>query len=151
MFRRFLFLQCCNTEQSQSKFVLKLRGVNKKKNILTENLRTSFFFSSEMEVDTSNDNQELDLVWEEIKSSFGLEKDKDYVLKQLSDYAVDILISQNLYIGVLDYLQAEVEKRLRVNVAPCFWKHFHQKCMQRRKNKLIKFLIGFWIIFNRKL
>ena len=128
MFRRFLFLQPYNTEQSQSKFVLKLRGVNKKKIILTENLRSSFFFSSEMEVDTSNDNQELDLVWEEIKSSFGLEKDKDYVLKQLSDYAVDILISQNLYIGVLDYLQAEVEKRLRVNVAPCFWKHFHQKC-----------------------
>ena len=80
-----------------------------------------------MEVDTSNDNQELDLVWEEIKSSFGLEKDKDYVLKQLSEFIVNYLISQNLYIGVLDYLQAEVEKRLRVNVAPCFWKHFHQK------------------------
>ena len=80
-----------------------------------------------MEVDTSNENQELDLVWEEVKSAFGLEKDKDYVLKQLSDYAVDYLISQNLYIGVLDYLQAEVEKRLRVNVAPSFWRHFHQK------------------------
>lgn len=80
-----------------------------------------------MDVDNINDDQEMDAVWEEIKAAFGLEEYKDCVLKQVSENAIEYLTSQNLYVGVLEYLQAEVEKRLRISVAPYFWKHFHQQ------------------------
>jgi hypothetical protein len=80
-----------------------------------------------MDVDDINDDQEMDAVWEEIKTAFGLEEYKDCVLKQISENAIEYLTSQNLYVGVLEYLQAEVEKRLRISVAPYFWKHFHQQ------------------------
>ena len=36
----------------------------------------------------------------------------------------NITKDENLCEGVLEYLQAEVEQRLRINVAPMFWKHF---------------------------
>ena len=41
-----------------------------------------------------------------------------------------------MYIGVLDYLQAELEKRLRVNVAPFFWKHFHPQYLSEDAESL---------------
>ena len=80
-----------------------------------------------MDVDNINDDQEMDAVWEEIKAAFGLEEYKECVLKQISESAIEYMTSQNLYVGVLEYLQAEVEKRLRISVAPYFWKHFHQQ------------------------
>ena len=80
-----------------------------------------------MEVEDISDDEKLDLAWEEIKAAFGLDEYKGSVMKQLSENTIEYLTSQNLYVGVLEYLQAEVEKRLRINVAPYFWKHFHQQ------------------------
>ena len=67
----------------------------------------------------------IDLAWEDIKVSFGLEDHRNKnVLKPLSPPTIEFLKNEGLIEGILDYLQAEVEQRLRVDVAPSFWRHF---------------------------
>ena len=66
----------------------------------------------------------IDTAWEDIKASFGLEDHQEIFLKPLSTATLSYLKDDKLYEGVLGYLQAEVEQRLRINVAPAFWRHF---------------------------
>ena len=66
----------------------------------------------------------IDTAWVDIKASFGLQECQDNFLKPLSPTTISYLKDENLCEGVLEYLQAEVEQRLRINVAPMFWKHF---------------------------
>ena len=72
-----------------------------------------------MDIDT-----DIDTVWNDIKAHFGLQEYRDFIPKDLPNSAVQFLIKENLHIGILEYLQAEVEKRLRIDVAPVFWNHF---------------------------
>ena len=66
----------------------------------------------------------IDVAWEDIKSSFGLEDQQNSFLKPLSSTTISFLKEEDLLEGVLEYLHAEVEQRLRMSVAPSFWRHF---------------------------
>ena len=66
----------------------------------------------------------LEHCWNDLKQAFGLDEFKGQTLSNLSERSVHLLIKQNLYVGVLEYLQSEVEKRLRVDIAPVFWQYF---------------------------
>lgn len=78
-----------------------------------------------------------DLVWNDIKASFGLEEYcEKCVLKDLNDESIEYLLKEGLVQGILQYLQSEVEKRLRIHVAPAFWKHFmkDQPCQDEEES-----------------
>ena len=81
---------------------------------------------------------ELDTVWLDIKAAFGLEEFKDCVLSNLSLSTIQYLQREKLCAGVLAYLQAEMEKRLRLNVAPKFWEHFKKPLTEEDDNDAAK-------------
>ena len=95
--------------------------VVEKKNFKTKLEKFQNFFQIELKMQNED---ELVTVWKDIKAAFGLEECKGQVLSNLSQNSVQILLKENLQLGVLQFLQAEMEKRLRIDVAPVFWSHF---------------------------
>ena len=77
----------------------------------------------------------IDDVWNDIKAHFCLDEFRDSISRDLQKTSVHFLISENLHVGVLEYLQAEVEKRLRVEVAPAFWNHFKRQRLSKESEE----------------
>ena len=65
------------------------------------------------------EDETLVIVWNDIKASFGLDECKGQMLTNFSETSTEFLIKQNLFVGVLEYLQSEMEKRLR-NKNSCY-------------------------------
>ena len=76
----------------------------------------------------------LVIVWNDIKASFGLDECKGQMLTNFSETSTEFLVKQNLFVGVLEYLQSEMEKRLRDDISPVFWKHF--KTIEEGENQV---------------
>lgn len=61
--------------------------------------------------------------WSEIQRGFGLDG-LSLSPEYLSEATVEFVKKGGLTNGVLEYVQAELEKRLRTDVVPSFWHHF---------------------------
>ena len=72
------------------------------------------------------ENENFDGAWNDIKSVFGLESRPRSSSDHLSSSTIQFLKSEHLAQGILEYLQAEVELRLRRDVVPAFWNHFEK-------------------------
>jgi hypothetical protein len=76
------------------------------------------------------ENKNFDYAWEDIKDVFGLEGRSLSPSPHLQKSNLEFLKSEQLCQGILDYLQAEVELRLRASVVPAFWEYFSQSSLQ---------------------
>ena len=72
------------------------------------------------------ENRNFDYAWDDVKGVFGLEGRPLSPSPHLEKSNLDFLKSEQLCKGILDYLQAEVELRLRASVVPAFWEYFSQ-------------------------
>lgn len=83
---------------------------------------------------------EIDQVWANLKAFYGLdEEENNYFRADLKPETVEFLLRENLHVQVLEFLQSEVEKRLRNNVAPAFWKHFKASKIEENEDEAQKF------------
>ncbi len=66
------------------------------------------------------------IAWDDIKHVFGLEGQTLVPSPHLAKSSLELLKSEKICGGILEYLQAEVEQRLRVAIVPAFWEYFSQ-------------------------
>ena len=67
---------------------------------------------------------DYDTAWEDVQTTFGLDGRQMTAKEELPAQTAAFLAEEDLTMGILDYLQAEVEFRLRNDVVPAFWAHF---------------------------
>jgi hypothetical protein len=78
----------------------------------------------------NDDDQNFDNAWEDIRDVFGLEGRPFSPVPHLKNSSINCLKSEQLCRKILEFLQAEVEFRLREFVVPPFWNYFSNPELQ---------------------
>ena len=77
-------------------------------------------------MDTMLDKMDYESAWEEIQVLFGLEGRQMSLDSGMTAKTREFLVQEDLVMDVLEYLQADLEFRIRNDVAPSFSGHFFQ-------------------------